>query len=200
MKDILKKGAVIAAAMLASASLFAGPFGIEAGWTEDELTGNGNTVVEKMAYDSYRLGAEVVPAVPHRSFNRYFTVIDKDYGVYEIAAMKSEEDILADDLDLITEYELVKDQLTRVYGEPLALEYLDEKTDGSKMGEFPPELWRLEREVVSYWFLPAADPFSLVILKADMDPRTEEGLQLTYWAKTAETVAERAERSDVEAL
>ena len=68
------------------------------------------------------------------------------------------------------------------------------------MGEFPPELWRLEREVVSYWFLPAADPFSLVILKADMDPRTEEGLQLTYWAKTAETVAERAERSDVEAL
>ena len=197
----IRKAAVVAAALMFSASaLFAGPFGLEAGWTEDEMVNGGAVIEERMSYDPYRLGMEIMPPTLHRSFDDYYAIVDSDYGLYEIAAVKTEEALLAEDLDLITEYELVKNQLTEVYGEPLSFEFLDEKTDEPDMDEFPADLWRLERTVESYWFLPMSEPFALVILRADMDPRTEEGLELIYWAKVAETVAERNERSDVQSL
>ena len=97
--------------LLCSMILFAGPFGLEMGWTYDEIISSG---AKKLFGDETLLS--VIPVKPHSDLDSYLLLVDEEYGLYSIMAMGEKPFGLSG--MLVMDYNDIKDQLIQSYGEP----------------------------------------------------------------------------------
>ena len=121
----MKKTLLIALLMMISVMLFAGPFGMEFGWSLEELENSG-AYVEYMNAQQNIKGYLVEPPQPHSELLFYAVFIDDEYGIYMIRAIS---DVCYSEYAIRTSYDMLKNQLSSVYGDP---EELDEISRDSK--------------------------------------------------------------------
>ena len=104
----MKKTLLITLLMMISAMLFAGPFGMEFGWSLEELEASGADV-EVFREEGRMTGCFVSPTKPHPDFDLYAAYIDDEYGIYMIRTISETFD---NEYDLRDLYDTLKNQLT----------------------------------------------------------------------------------------
>ena len=80
----MKRIVMLTLLLLCGMTVFASPFGLEMGWTYDEIIDSG---VKVIFGDTNFLCIE--PINPHPTFDTYFLSIDDKYGLYSIHALGS---------------------------------------------------------------------------------------------------------------
>lgn len=108
----MKRIAVLSLLLLCGITLFAGPFGLEMGWSYDEIISSG----AKKEFGNETL-LSVKPVNPHSDFDSYLLLIDEEYGLYTIMAHGSMPFSILPSI-LVSTYNEIKDQLIQGYGEP----------------------------------------------------------------------------------
>ena len=128
--------------------LFAGPFGMEFGWTLEELENSG-TYVEYMDAQQNIKVYLVDPPQPHSELPFYAVFIDDEYGIYLIRAMS---DVCYSEYAIRTLYDMLKNQLSSVYGDPKELDEIswDSKWKGAE--NFIRSILYGDRDLGAAWF------------------------------------------------
>lgn len=109
----MKKVVMFSISLLCSVVLFAGPFGLEMGWTKQDLIENN---VEILVDDGNSLMVE--PPSPHSSFDAYLLSINSEYGLYSIFAISDSISTSENGRQFLSEYNHIKEQLISSYGDP----------------------------------------------------------------------------------
>ena len=146
----MKKTLLIALLMMISAMLFAGPFGMEFGWSLEELENSG-AYVEYMNTQQNIKAYLVEPPKPHSELPLYLVFIDDEYGIYMIRAIS---DICYSEYSIRTSYDMLKSQLTSVYGEPEEVDEITWNSDWDGSVNFIRSILYGDRTLIAAWFPP----------------------------------------------
>lgn len=144
----MKKTLLIALLMMISAMLFAGPFGMEFGWSLEELEASGADV-EVFREENRMTGCLVSPTKPHPDFDLYAAYIDDEYGIYMIRTISETFD---NEYDLRDLYDTLKNQLSSVYGEPFEMDEINPESIWDSSWDFIRSIYYGERILMSLWF------------------------------------------------
>ena len=149
----MKKILLIALFMIISAMLFAGPFGMEYGWSLNELEASG---AEVMVFngDSRITACFISPTKPHPDLDSYAAYIDSEYGIYMIRAIS---ETLDNEYDLRELYERLKEQLSSVYGEPFETDEIYPGNLWKYSWDFIRSIYYGERILASTWYPEMAE-------------------------------------------
>ena len=110
----MKKTLLITLIMMISATLFAGPFGMEFGWSLEELENSG-VYVEEFLPQGTTTSYLVIPENSHPLLMLYTAFIDDEYGLFQIRAISQP---YYEEYQIRLVYDDLKAQLTTAYGEP----------------------------------------------------------------------------------
>jgi hypothetical protein len=146
----MKKAVVVLLLLFASIMVYAGPFGIEMGWSVEGLKEN------KIAYELYSKSGnisiyEVFPLNPHPDFSEYYIWFDSGYGIYMIEAYGDYIDTTPDGAVIKREYEKIRDQISFGGGDPEEYDYLAEGSSLDQPNDWMNALLAEERYLISYW-------------------------------------------------
>lgn len=144
----MKKTLLIALLMMISAMLFAGPFGMEFGWSLEELENSG-AYVEYMNTQQNIKAYLVEPPQPHSELPFYAVFIDDEYGIYLIRAIS---DICYSEYSIRTSYDMLKSQLTSVYGAPEEVDEISWNSDWDGAENFIRSILYGDRALAAAWF------------------------------------------------
>lgn len=144
----MKKSLLIALLMMIPMMLFAGPFGMEFGWTVEELENSG---AEVAVFDDEGgiASCDVVPTKPHPDFDLYSVYIDSEYGLYLIRATSQ---IFNSEYGLMDLYDRLKIQLSSVYGELVELDEIDPGSTLDSPRDFIKSIYYGDRILVTKWY------------------------------------------------
>lgn len=174
--------------LLCGMTLFAGPFGLEMGWSSDEIISSG---AEKVFGDDTLLS--VIPVKPHSDFDSYLLLIDEEYGLYSIMATGGKPFGLTG--MLVMDYNDIKAQLIQNYGEP---DYSDD-TDFSDENflDVIDEIENGDGNLSCSWDLDNLN----ISLMAYMNEDDTLHYSLSYYSpKILDLITTREEAKDVSAL
>ena len=144
----MKRIVMLTLLLLCGMTVFASPFGLEMGWTYDEIIDSG---VKVIFGDTNFLCIE--PINPHPTFDTYFLSIDDKYGLYSIHALGSL--LFCTSGMVISEYNDLKEQLSTSYGEPEWGDDIDFPKDESENTMFFDYVDKIENEgksLYSSWY------------------------------------------------
>jgi len=189
MKNLknLRMTALCGVALLAGVSnLFAGPFGLEFGMQEDELSEI--AFLDDASENGYFW---LLPPKPSPSFDEYYVRMAPSVGVFEIQALGKILSTSAYGDEIRAEFRRIETMLVQKYGQPTS-RYDSVKT-GSAFAE--PKDWmkaiqKGDRYYESYWVVEdGADlpgDMNMILLKIDTmsDSATQAYLTLIYEAVT----------------
>lgn len=144
----MKKTFLIALFIMISAMLFAGPFGIEFGWTLEELEESG-AYIEYMNTQQNIKAYLVVPSQLHSELVLYVVFIDDEYGIYLIRAIS---DICYSEYAIRNSYDMLKTQLSSVYGEPKEYDEISWNSAWNGADNFIRSILYGDRVLVAAWF------------------------------------------------
>lgn len=197
----MKKGLLLVAfVLLACSAVFAGPFGIEMGWTYDQLVSNGVKVIGDPYVDNNVASYEVAPEKTHSSFDYYIVRIDEKEGVYSIEAYGS---IQTNEFGTQAKeaYENMKQQLSKGYGKPIELEYLKSGSIWDEPRDWMMGLVKQERTCSSFWmFEGRADHLQSVLLDLTAKYTDTGRLVLRYESDKTHEILERVKASQASVL
>lgn len=193
----MKKASLcIAALLLVCSCAFAGPFGIEMGWTLDQCKKAGARMIGDSYVENGVTSFFFTPPKMHSSFDEYIIRIDDVYGVYDIAAYSGTIDTAGSGSQIKSKFVTIRDQIAKTYGEPLMLDYLDK---GSIWDE--PQYWMMglvkgERHYSAMWFGKEGDPVMMVFLRVEAKYSDEGEIILSYSSKDSLKVSERQNEAE----
>ena len=164
--------------VIAMSSIWAGSFGIEMGWTLEDLDTHGITY-EKYDQDYNITIYDVVPVSTHHDFESYYVKIDTEKGIFEISAIGVDISTSVYGTELKSAYEKIRNQVSIAYGTPEEYDYVNY---GSIWDE--PEDWMMalelgERSLLSFWETDYSN-IEVVMLEVDALSDTEGYLHLGY--------------------
>ena len=174
--------------LLCSMILFAGPFGLEMGWTYDEIISSG---AKKLFGDETLLS--VIPVKPHSDFDSYLLLLDEEYGLYSIMALGEKPFGLSG--MLVSDYNDIKSQLIQSYGEP---SYSDDTSfEEDNFLDVVDRLENGDEKLSCSWDL---DDLSISFM-AYMDEDDTQTYSLYYYSpKILDLITARDEAKDASAL
>jgi hypothetical protein len=174
----MRKLLVIVLILGVSISLFAGPFGIEMGWTLEDLDKNG--IKYELYKENYNVSTyDVFPKTPHADFPEYIVRIDTQKGIYEIIAFGKDISAPSYGTALKEAYKKVRDQVSRTYGIPKEFDYLKNDSIWDEPGDWMTALKVEDRTLVSYWF-PTTDNIAIIVLETLANNSSEGFIKLVY--------------------
>lgn len=197
----MKKGLLLVAfVLLACSAVFAGPFGIEMGWSYDQLVASGVQIVGDPRVNNNVTTYEVAPVKTHPSFDYYLVRIDEKEGVYSIEAYgsipTSEYGTQAKEA-----YENMKKQLGKSYGKPDEVEYLKSKSLWDEPRYWMMGLVKQDRTCASFWtFKNRKDQLSIIALELTAKYTDTGRLELAYQSDKTEEILERVKASQASVL
>lgn len=144
----MKKTLLIALLMMISVMLFAGPFGMEFGWSLEELEESG-AYVEYMNTQQNVKGYLVVPPQPHSELPFYAVFIDDEYGIYLIRAISN---ICYSEYSIRFSYDMLKSQLTSAYGNPEEIDEISWNSNWDGSENFIKSILYGDRALAAAWF------------------------------------------------
>ncbi|MDY0287354.1 MAG: hypothetical protein RBR15_00855 [Sphaerochaeta sp.] len=180
----------IAVLMVIANGLFAGPFGVEMGWTVEDFKKNGIRIqFTEQSQDITRY--EVFPKSTHPRFESYHVRIDEVKGVFQISAFGEDIETSIYGTALKNAYADVKKQIASVYKAPEEYDYL---RSGSIWDE--PEDWMIslekeERYLISFWSPETQGNIETIILEAVAIDSNTGYLYLRYESTDIDEVLDR---------
>ncbi len=185
-----KLSLLFAVLFLSIFSILAGPFGLEFGWTEEEMVASGVTIEYEEPAGNDTTIYLITPPKTHRTFLTYGVFIDSDYGIYEIVALG---DYTHSSLTLKRDYDNILNQLTLSYGEPLSIDYILPDSYWTDISDLIYALYAGEREIVSAWYLQTenGDDLSTIILAPVASNVYEGHLRVEYHSLNSDLVYEK---------
>ena len=145
--------------------LFAGPFGIEMGWTVEDLKNNGITFTTRKKTQNITT-YDVFPKTTHPSFESYSVAIDDVKGVYKINIFGNDIETSIYGIALKEEYEKIKNQISITYGTPKSYDYLRSGSIWDEPNEWMKSLEKEERVLHSFWYPEPKETIESIFLEA----------------------------------
>ena len=130
-------------------SLFAGPFGLEFGMTEDEMVNSGVEILYQAKSNDNITGYLITPKSNHPNFSYYYVFIDDEYGIYLIRAVS---DDISSAQDLWDAYYKMTNQLSSVYGKGEEIDYTNPNSIWNEDMDIIYALEQGERYVATIWY------------------------------------------------
>ena len=191
----MKRSAIIFILMLCSIALFASPFGLEMGWTKQDLIANNVDILleEGNAF-------LVDPPSPHSSFSTYLLVIDSDFGLYFIIATSDEINTSGNGRQLLSKYNDIKDQLISSYGDPTNdINKLDYGSIWDEPQDFMMSLLRGERTIGCDWIDEDNDNMKITLMPM-ADSSTSGTITLIYTSRYYDEIEAKTEAAEASVL
>ena len=194
----MKKTLLITLIMMISATLFAGPFGMEFGWSLEELENSG-VYVEEFLPQGTTTSYLVIPENSHPLLMLYTAFIDDEYGLFQIRAISQP---YYEEYQIRLVYDDLKAQLTTAYGEP-DTEY-DEILDDSEWqgsDNFISSILYGDRKLSTTW-RPALSEGGPAVVALGILPIDESmaSLFLFYGSENSEEIIKRYTESNAAIL
>ncbi len=186
----MKKASLcIVALLLVCSCAFAGPFGIEMGWTVLDLE-KANIPYEMAKTQNNITIYYVEPTNPHPSFTEYMVRMDTTDGIYDIRAIS--DDIEDSDFGTKTkaEYLQVKEQVSSTYGTPEEFDFLKSGSIWDAPEDWMFGLYKGDRYLVSFWD-PNTDAIESISLEAKGLSSTSSYVVLGYQSPKTAAIIER---------
>ena len=194
----MKKIFFIALLMMVSSILLAGPFGMEFGWTLENLEESGVYVEEIMPQGS-ATSYLVIPNNEHPLLMLYVVFIDNEYGLFQIRAISQP---VYEEYQIRHLYDDLKEQLSTAYGEPNT-EYdgITDNSDWQGSDNFISSILYGDRKLSTTWRQDATDDKPSVI-KLGILPVSESMafLLLEYRSDNYEEISNRYTESNAAIL
>ena len=193
----MKKLIAICLLLLCSVGIFAGPFGIEMGWSYDEAIANGVIIINNLGDGLYL----IEPPSKHSSFQSYSIWIDPVYGIYNIMAISDSIESSSNGYQLKSEYNKVKNQLILSYGKPT--NDVDRLNPGSIWDEpqdFMMALKLQERILICSWDRSDKTNNIEIGLMATADSSRSGAIVLLYLSENSDTVVNNNETQEASVL
>lgn len=193
----MKKTLLIILFLLMTAMLFAGPFGMEFGWTLQEIEESG-----AYAWMPTRQGSitsyYVSPSKPHSMLSYYIVFIDEEYGLFEVRACSNE---CYSEYQIRNVYNMLQPQLSSVYGEPEEYDEISWDSDWEGSENFIRSILYGDRTLLSMWTLDHAGIESgyvfLGVLPIDADSAY---VCIDYYSEYFDKVMEKYNASEASVL
>lgn len=166
------------AMMLACSCVFAGPFGIEMGWTKDEMVDSGVRIIDSLDTAS-GVFCLVEPTSKHSSFEKYYVWIDDVYGIYGISAESDSIRTSSRGTELRSAFFKVNDQVSTAYGEPLLIDNLAEDSIWDQPGDYMYALVDGDRSLMALW--GESDDIAMIVLSAEAESLASGSISLLYY-------------------
>lgn len=194
----MKKTFLIILLMMISVMLFAGPFGMEFGWSLEELEASG-IYAEELMPQGTTTSYLAVPENPHPLLILYTVFIDDEYGLFQIRAISQP---LYEEYQIRLLYDDLKAQLTTAYGEP-DTEY-DEILDDSEWqgsDSFISSILYGDRKLSTTW-RPAPSDGGPAVVALGILPADESTafMILIYGSSNSKEILERYTESNASIL
>ena len=143
----MKKALLIALLMMIPALLSAGPFGMEFGWSLEDLENSG-AYVEYMNTQQNIKAYLVEPPKPHSELPLYLVFIDDEYGLYLIRAVSPAYN---SEYSVRTIFNRLKGQLSSVYGAPEEIDEISLGSDWKGSQNFIKSMLYGDRALAAAW-------------------------------------------------
>lgn len=168
-------------------TLFAGPFGIEFGWTKEQLENSGVEILYESKLAADTSGLIITPTQTHNTFSTYLVYIDSEYGIYEIAATSNST---RSSIALKREYDSLVEQLTRNYGQPLSIDYTAPDSIWTDPSDLIYGIYIGERTILSTWTFEAEKGTDLSFIGYGIlsDNPTEGFSRIEYYSKDSDLI------------
>lgn len=193
----MKRVATLTLLLLCGMTLFAGPFGLEMGWSYDEVINNGVKILEDWGNGSYL----IKPISSHSSFVAYSIAIDEEYGIYQIVGMNDDIETSSSGTQLKSEFNKVKNQLISAYGDPT--NDIDHLNYGSIWDEPQDYMYSLlfnDRILACTWDASEATDNMSISLLAIGNSSTSGGLGLIYSSEYEDVIQAKQEEAEASVL
>lgn len=179
--------------------LFAGPFGVDMGWSLEQLEQNtewGMIVDQEGRNTTY---ATFYPPKSHDAFVLYYFKCDEEYGVHQITAITANIQLDSFGSSLISKHKELSRELTSVYGPPspvlqspvLTKGPSEEFVEALMRGEKPHYIWDLYEEVPTHPEEP-----EWITLGIELKDAQTAFIRLTYVSHDSVSVADKQRKSD----
>lgn len=194
----MKKTLLIVLFMIISAILIAGPFGMEFGWSLEELKSSG-IYTEEFIPQGTITSYLVVPNNSHPLLMLYVVFIDNEYGLFQIRAISQP---YYEEYQIRLVYGNLKTQLSTTYGKP-DIEYDEISNDSEWKGSdnFIRLILYGDRKLSTIWRPSPSDDgpavIALGILPVD---ESTAFLLLLYSSSNSEEIIERYTESNAAIL
>jgi len=179
--------------------LFAGPFGVDMGWTLDQLeqhTEFGMVLDQEGHNTTY---ATFYPPKPHDAFIFYYFECDDEYGVHQITAMTSDMQLDSYGANVIAKHKELSRELTTVYGPPspvtqsplLVKGASEEFVNGLRRGEKAFSMWDLFEENPTHPEEP-----EWIVMGIELRDAQTAFIRLTYISYYSDEIDDRQRMED----
>jgi hypothetical protein len=132
---------------------------------------------------------------PHESFKEYVLIISQAEDLLKIVAVSRNVDTASDGSELRHEYESLKQQLVKTYGDPTDdLDYLKRGSIWGERGDFMMGMLKHDRKLVCFWGGDNAtlvNSISGISLMADAIDSSTGTVMLSYEFKGFDAYSER---------
>lgn len=187
----------VALLLMISSIAFAGPFGLEMGWSEEQCKEAGAIFIGDPYITNEVTSYFFTPPKKHSSFETYIIRIDKEYGVYEISAYSGTINTAGNGSQIKTKFVTIRDQIAATYGDPLMIDYLDPGSLWDENQYWMMGLVKGERHYSAIWFGKENDPIMTISLYINAKYSDSGEIVLSYSSKDSLKVTER--QSEIEA-
>ena len=99
--------------------LYADPFGLNMGWTLEEIAASGAKIYDLEEEDNTYI-CFIDVTLPHPELSSYIAVIDKEVGLYQITAIGFTTEENSEGIAIRHLYQTLRYQLSKKYGNPIA--------------------------------------------------------------------------------
>ena len=172
-------------------SLSAGPFGMEMGWSIEDL--KRNEVQVQLKEKNYNISYyDVIPTLKHPDFDRYMVSIDDLKGIFKISVFGKTIEVSRYGTDLKSAYNKIKKQISSTYDSPEEYDFLFPGSIWDEPRDWMMSLLKGERALASFWSLPKnKDNISMIMLDANALSTDRGYIYLSYESYDSEEIVER---------
>lgn len=178
----------------------AGPFGTEMGQTPEQFKNLQKIERPTPREDVYTIYSTTVMPKTNDTFSNYTLLFGKN-GLAKVLASSSSYTNDRYGTKAREEYEKVKKQLTKKYGEPKSYDFLKDGSIWDKDNEFAIAIWKEDRVLASGWVNNLPDNLNNILLKVGVG-RAPGDTQLTlgYEYNNFRAIMEEADKKSEDAL
>ena len=193
----MKKSLLFTLLLIIPTLLFAGPFGMEFGWTLEELENSGvyTWMPDKQgSITSYNAN----PTNPHSLLSYYIAFIDDTYGLVSIRAASAE---CYSEYQIRNIYDRLKTQLSSAYGKPEEFDEISWTSDWDGSENFIRSILYGDRVLAAVWNLePAENEAKYVLLGVLPVDEYTAYVSIEYYSSDFEQAFENYNASEVSVL
>lgn len=183
--------------------LYAGPFGLEFGWTERDMIDAGIETGEKFPGD-YPDGGKyfVSPPKPYPGFDAYVVSTYEDVGIYNIIGSAVFHTVSGSGDELIHFFELLEAQLEDVYGEGARTDELAYGSEFQEEDEFMKGLFAGDRLLNTIWMPEPESGTGIYMILLEIVALSEDAgaIFLRYYGENLSDVFRSLAAADLETL